>query len=711
MRIGIVGAGLNSEYHIRFARAHAAAEIVAVADADHARAQACARQHGIPAAFGSATDLLAQASPDIVHVVTPPRTHFPVVQEVIEAGRHVLVEKPLALNSAEAGVLYDLADRRGVQLCPMHNHLFDPCMRRADELIRSGALGTVVNVESYYGLNTEIPAFRAYPRPNVLPWLYDLPGGVYQDFLPHPLYVLLEYTGRPRDVKLTQRSTGTLPQNMPDEIRVLVDGQHALGTMTLSFAARPHLHVVRVYGTRMMVEIDINTMTTVVHPVSRLPKAAQKATYNLGESWQLLRSTTSNVARFLTGRLKPYQGMCELIHRFYDAVQAGTRPPVSRERALTVVSTMDAIFRQLAYEPLKHEPAPAVVVPRRPGTKKVLVTGATGFLGRALVARLARDGHVVRVLARKLARIDQFRDIAEIFWGDVADIDSFDRAFAGCDFVVHLAAGTSGSEDDCRTATIQGTANLLQLARRHRPERVIYISSCSVYGVADCRRHAQLAEDAPLERFPERRGAYSASKQQAERQVLDYMASGDVPFVVLRPGTIFGPGGNLYTPMMGFSLGSLHAVIGTGGFVLPFVYVDNVADAIVQSLITPQAAGQIFNVIDPGRVTKREYMNRVIRRVRPGAHVVYVPYALLYAATWLQEVAFGLVKRNPPLTRYRLTSSQKPIVYDGARIRATLGWTPPVSLDDALARLVALEGRAPDALPEPGRELAGAGAA
>jgi predicted dehydrogenase/nucleoside-diphosphate-sugar epimerase len=689
MNVGIVGAGLNADYHIKFASAYPGARIVGIVDADVARARERAAQYGIPGAFASVQELLEQASPDVVHVVTPPKTHFGVVRQVLEAGRHVLVEKPLALDAFEARTLYDLAEERGVLLCPMHNHLFDPCMQRADAVVKSGALGRIVNVESYYGLNTRIPAFREYPRPNVLPWLYALPGGVYQDFFPHPLYLLLEYTGAAKSLSVLQRTTGVLPQGLPDEIRVMVDGADAPGLVTFSFSAEPFLHYVRIYGTRGMVEVDLNMMTTVLHPVSGLPKAAQKLTYNFSDGWQRASATISNVVKFARGKLKPYHGMRTLIHQFYDAITAGAPVPVSRPKALQVVDTMDRIFERLEYEPLKHETIPPAACPP-PGARRVLVTGGAGFVGKVVVEQLLAQGYAVRVLARKLSNVDAIVALgAEVFWGDVADLDSFDAAMRGCDLVVHLAAGTSGSEKDSQLGTLQGTRHLVDLCARHTPAKLVYISSCSVYGVADCRRHGVLAEDAPLERFPERRGTYSASKQEAERYVVDHMAQAKTALVVLRPGTIYGPGGDLYTPLMGFQIGGTYLVIGNGAFQLPFVHVENVASAIAACLAGDEANGETFNVIDPEPLTKRAYMEGVIRRLNPHARVMYLPYSILYSITAAQEIAFRLMKMRPPLTRYRLTSSQKPVRYDGSRIARRLGWKPTLPLRQALDTLTA----------------------
>src|SRR3972149_4024255 len=165
MKIGIVGCGLNSDYHINFAKAYPGAEIVGVVDKNKEHAQECAEKYDIKDIFSSIGDLVKHARPNVIHILTPPKTHFPLAKEAIEAGCHVLVEKPFTLNMKEAKTLYELADRHGVKLCTMHNHFFDPCMAKADEIVKSGGAGKIINVESYYGLNTMIPALRDYPVP------------------------------------------------------------------------------------------------------------------------------------------------------------------------------------------------------------------------------------------------------------------------------------------------------------------------------------------------------------------------------------------------------------------------------------------------------------------------------------------------------------------------------------------------------------------
>jgi len=694
MNVAVVGCGLNSDYHINFIRSYPGAEIVGIIDKDENKARACGERFGITGIFLSISDLVSTVKPDVIHVVTPPQTHYSVAKEAIQAGCNVLIEKPLALNLREATELFDLAEQAGVKLCAMHNHYYDPCMGRANDLVRSGRAGKIMNIESYYGINTFIPAFRDYPAPNVIPWLYTLPGGVYHDFMAHPLYVMLDYTGRPKEIKVMKKSHGILPQNMPDELKIVVDGERAFGTLTFSFAARPYLHFIRIYGSSMMAEVDINTMTFVTHPVSSLPKAAQKATYNLSESWQLFKSTTVNVINFVRGKLKPYQGMKVLIHRYYDSIQGKGDIPVTRQQALLVIEVMDEIWRQLRPEPLQFAP---IIPPRGSYTvtqkEKVLVTGGTGFLGRKLIEGLTAAGYPVRVLARKLSNIEALKKKGvEIFFGDVAEKKSLAQAFGGVDIVIHAAAGTSGRQKDCETGTIQGTRNILELCEENRVKKLVYISSCSVYGVADYRTDQVVTEESSLERFPSRRGEYSASKQQAESFVISAMEKSSFPIVILRPGTIYGPGGDLFTPMMGFSLfNKAFIVIGNGKFELPLVYIDNLVAAIIRAVQRGEGDNQIFNIVDSEKINKKEYMNKLIRKLYPNAKTIYFPFSLLYATVWSQEILCRLLKRSPFLTRYRLISSQRNIKYENSKLIKNLNWTPAVSVNDALAAIMEYE--------------------
>ncbi|MDZ7697258.1 MAG: NAD-dependent epimerase/dehydratase family protein [Deltaproteobacteria bacterium] len=314
---------------------------------------------------------------------------------------------------------------------------------------------------------------------------------------------------------------------------------------------------------------------------------------------------------------------------------------------------------------------------------KVLVTGASGFLGRRTVEILSERGFSVRALVRKTSKIDNLkRPEVEISFGDVSDISTLKPYFEGIDFVVHTAADTTGTKEGALRVTIGGTRNILDLCTKFPVQKLVYISSLSVYGLADCKDGQIIDENAPLERYPERRGVYSWSKIEAEKLVRDRMKKGTIPVVCLRPGTIYDPGGKLFTPMMGFSLGTkLFVTIGPVDLVLPLVYIDNLIDAILLTIQKRESIGKTYNVVDQKNPTKKRYVDFLLRKLYPKAKFVYIPYALVAVITSGQEMVMRSARRPPIMTRYRLISSQKKIRYDSSWLRLSMGWESSYSFE------------------------------
>jgi 2-alkyl-3-oxoalkanoate reductase len=322
---------------------------------------------------------------------------------------------------------------------------------------------------------------------------------------------------------------------------------------------------------------------------------------------------------------------------------------------------------------------------------KVLVTGASGFLGRRTVEILSERGFSVRALVRQTSTIGNLkRPGVEIFFGDVSDIYTLKPAFEGIDFVVHTAVDTSGTKEGAQRVTIGGTRNILDLCSNFPIRKLVYISSLSVYGLADCKDGQVIDENAALERYPERRGVYSWSKIEAEKLVRDCIIQRTVPVVCLRPGTIYGPGGKLFTPMMGFSFGTkLFVIIGPGDFVLPLVYIDNLINAVVSAIQKRQSIGNIYNVVDPDNPTKKQYVDSVLKKLHPGSKFIYLPCSICFAIVFPQEIFLKLLGMDPFVSRYRLFSIQKKLLYHSSKIKIDLNWTPSYSFKQALFSLQA----------------------
>jgi nucleoside-diphosphate-sugar epimerase len=146
--------------------------------------------------------------------------------------------------------------------------------------------------------------------------------------------------------------------------------------------------------------------------------------------------------------------------------------------------------------------------------------------------------------------------------------------------------------------------------------------------------------------------------------------------------------------MMGVALARrMFVVFGNGRSELPLVHVDNVVDAIVGCMGNSTADNQVFNVVDQDPVTKRAYIERVIRRLYPSAIVIYVPMWLLLVVTWLQEKPLTILGRKPFLTVYRLMSSQKRIRYDTSKIESSIGWRSRVRFEKGAEQLISGHGQ------------------
>jgi 2-alkyl-3-oxoalkanoate reductase len=314
---------------------------------------------------------------------------------------------------------------------------------------------------------------------------------------------------------------------------------------------------------------------------------------------------------------------------------------------------------------------------------KVLVTGATGFLGERLVKRLVNEGYGVRALARKTSNIEVLnRYGVETVWGDLGDKSSVVGAAKGIEILVHAAAGTSGTARDSEIATIDGTRNVLEACRINCVKKLIYISSCSVYEVAGYAENQVVTEEAQIERFSQRRGRYSAAKLQAEALVTEVLNRDGYSTVVLRPGTFYGPGAEVYTPMIGISLARrVFVIFGDGGGGLPLVYVDNVVDSIIQCITNNTADNQVFNVVDRDPVTKKMYIEQIVKPIYPKAMVIYCPMSLLLLVAWIQEKLFAIIRKQPVHSLYRLRSSQNCVRYSTGKIKNMIGWQSHITFE------------------------------
>lgn len=318
---------------------------------------------------------------------------------------------------------------------------------------------------------------------------------------------------------------------------------------------------------------------------------------------------------------------------------------------------------------------------------KVLVTGATGFIGSHLVNRLVQEGHHVRALARHSSQVDHLHALGcEVVYGDLGNEASLRPAIAGVNAVYHAGAAVGVSHwASIEDITVRGTERMLRLSLEAGIERFVHISSLAVYRTADIPENAIIDENRELEPYPESVGAYCRSKVEAERLVFEYYRHG-LPVAVVRPGLIYGPGGNVFWPNIGFQKNNVCIVLGSVDSFLPFTYINNVIDALVQSGSVPEAVGRAYHIVDGNGMTKRQYLRRYMEDLEADMRVVQVPLWMLTSPAMISGLLGRFGIRIPFPSRYALISKYHGLRCDTSRAKSDLGWEPRVSLDGGLER-------------------------
>lgn len=315
----------------------------------------------------------------------------------------------------------------------------------------------------------------------------------------------------------------------------------------------------------------------------------------------------------------------------------------------------------------------------------VVVTGATGFIGRRLVQRLIDEGARPRALVLPDDALPiEWGDHVEIVRGDVSHAGQVVAALDDAATVIHLAAivGDWGREEEHRRVTIRGTDNVLSEAARLRAHAVL-VSSVVVYG--DAIGRAICDEHHPMGRAM---GPYSQAKQEQERIAHRLEAERGLRVTVVRPTNVFGPGSIWVDAAVDQLRARLPTLIGDGRRCAGLTYVDNVVDVLVRAAKTPAAVGRIYNANDAHEITWLRYFTELAELCgAPPPKSLARPLAKLAAR--VGEHAWHLLGRTerPPITReaLNLVGSHHRVPIE--RAKSELGYDPPVSFAEGMAQV------------------------
>jgi len=328
---------------------------------------------------------------------------------------------------------------------------------------------------------------------------------------------------------------------------------------------------------------------------------------------------------------------------------------------------------------------------------KILVTGAGGFLGKRILYRLLEHGQTdIRCMLRDTSKGGALQTIAaaypaaqvELFAANLKNPKDITAALEGVELVIHAAAALKGSPAEMFLDSVVASRNLLDgivaLDAAQRP-RVVLVSSFGAMGVAPLGRGATLNENTPMESHPELRDIYSYTKLRQEQMFWEYHQRHGFELVVLRPGVIYGPGGGHFSNRVGISMFGVFVHMG-GSNIIPLTYVDNCADAIVVAALSPQANGQIYNVVDDDLPTSREYL-RLYKQEVKAVRSIPVPYwLLLWGSKRVERYSTKSKGQLPAIfSAYKTQTAWGGNSFTNAKLKQ-LGWQPLISTREGLRR-------------------------
>lgn len=315
---------------------------------------------------------------------------------------------------------------------------------------------------------------------------------------------------------------------------------------------------------------------------------------------------------------------------------------------------------------------------------RVLVTGATGFLGLRLAAVLVEHGHQVRVLVRNpSADNSAIVNGAEIWRGDLREPEAVIAACADMEVVQHAGALSSpwGPKAEFYATNVGGTQAIIEGCQRYGVRRLIYVSSPSV--VFDGQDQHNLTEAAP---YPATSvSVYSHTKKLGEDLV--NAASSRLETVILRPKAMFGPGDRALLPrLLATARTGRLPLIGDGRNLVDLTYVENVAEAMRLAMTADATVGKTYHITNDEHALLWNQVRRILQELKlpPPRLRISLPAALA-AASAMEQVA-RFTGKEPTLTRYSALILARTQTYNIAAAKRDLGYHPPVSLEEGIER-------------------------
>ena len=346
-RVAILGAGEISGPHITALRQlPTLVDVVAVCDLDQAKARAFQEQNGIPAAYESLDTMLAEARPDVVHVLLPPVVHARAAETCLLAGSNVLVEKPFCVSLDECRRVQEVAGRQSLRIGVNHNLTFMPSFLELLEAIRSFRLGAIEYVQVMYTI--PMPALEFGPPPA---WMFSGTENLLFELGPHPLSLPVRLLGR-----VTGASTAVSGEmQFKNGVRFFRTWQsslvHARGASqcTLAVGSGYFSSAVHVVGEDAQAFVDLRRNTFQLIEKTRYARVDdmingwKNASALTRRSWRNFKAYALGAAGLGPPHLQQIISVNSSVAAFYRALAAGRNPRIDGAEGAAVVEACEMV--------------------------------------------------------------------------------------------------------------------------------------------------------------------------------------------------------------------------------------------------------------------------------------------------------------------------------------------------------------------------------
>lgn len=354
LRVSIVGCGKIADSHASQLQRISGCEIVGACDTEPLMAQQFCQRFPVKRYFSDLATLLGQTNPEVVHVTTPPKSHFEIAKSCLERGCHVYVEKPFTLNEGEAQRLIAIANKNRLKITAGHDDQFSHVARRMRTLVQNGFLGGApVHMESYYCYELGRSGYAGALLGDDRHWVRRLPGKLLHNIISHGIARIAEFLTTESPHVIAYGFTSPMLKRMGekeiiDELRVIIsEEERATAYFTFSSQIRPLLHQFRLYGPKNGLILDQDQETLIKVRGDRFKSYAEKFLPPLIFAEQYLGNAKTNIRTFLKNDFHMKSGMKCLIESFYHSILEDTSPPIPYREILLTARIMDAIFAQL----------------------------------------------------------------------------------------------------------------------------------------------------------------------------------------------------------------------------------------------------------------------------------------------------------------------------------------------------------------------------